>query len=127
IFIKVSVIGGAVSTIIVSLLFFYRALSHIVNMQAFYNRFLALSGSLQNMLAFESELKESKEEYGTEPFNNSINEIELRQVSFHYADTQILKDISLSICKNETIAFVGESGSGKTTLLNVITGLLQNG
>lgn len=37
----------------------------------------------------------------------------------------ILKDVNLTIHKNETIAFVGESGSGKTTLLNLIAGLLE--
>ncbi len=124
IFIKVSIIGGTISTIVVSLLFFYRALSHIVNMQQFYNSFLSNSGSLRNMFAFERELKDNKEEHGTKHMDSSIDEIELKHVSFHYANTQILKDISLTISKNETVAFVGESGSGKTTLLNVITGLL---
>lgn len=126
IFIKVSLIGGALSTIVVSLLFFYRALSHIVYMQSFYNQFLSLSGSLQNMHSFERELRESKEEYGVENINGTINEIALRNISFRYNDTPILNNISLNISKNETIAFVGESGSGKTTLLNVVTGLLPS-
>src|SRR5690606_13348622 len=72
------------------------------------------------------ELKESKEEYGSENINGTIDEIALKNISFQYNDTPILNDISLNISKNETIAFVGESGSGKTTLLNVVTGLLPN-
>src|SRR5690606_36899465 len=74
IFIKVSIIGGALSTIVVSLMFFYRALSQVVYMQSFYNQFLSLSGSLQNVYAFEQELKESKEEHGMDSASRTINE-----------------------------------------------------
>src|SRR5690606_20359032 len=108
IFIKVNLIGGAISTIIVSLLFFYRALSHIVYMQSFYNQFLALSGSLQNMQSFERELDESRERNGSKQISGSINEIALERVSFQYDSTRILNEISLTISKNETVAFRSE-------------------
>ena len=56
--------------------------------------------------------------------SSSIREVNLSNVSFKYNENKVLKDVSLSIQKNETIAFVGESGSGKTTLVNIISGLL---
>jgi len=53
--------------------------------------------------------------------------IELRNVSFRYADGEpwILKDCSLRIEMGESVAIVGSSGCGKSTLAKVILGLLQ--
>ena len=38
----------------------------------------------------------------------------------------ILKDISLSLDSNETMAFIGESGSGKTMTLKAILSILPS-
>jgi len=47
--------------------------------------------------------------------------IEFKNVYFEYVeDTPILKNISLKINKNETIALVGNSGGGKSTFVNLI-------
>jgi peptide/nickel transport system ATP-binding protein len=41
----------------------------------------------------------------------------------HYADKQILFDVSLEIAETACVAVVGESGSGKTTLARCLTGM----
>jgi subfamily B ATP-binding cassette protein MsbA len=46
--------------------------------------------------------------------------IEFENVSFKYEEKPVLRNISLKINKNETVAIVGESGGGKTTLVNLI-------
>jgi subfamily B ATP-binding cassette protein MsbA len=46
--------------------------------------------------------------------------IDIRNVTFRYEETPVLKNISLSIKAGEVIAFVGMSGGGKTTLVNLI-------
>lgn len=48
--------------------------------------------------------------------------VEFKNVSFKYpdADEYILKDISFTANKGETIAFIGSTGSGKSTLINLI-------
>lgn len=49
-------------------------------------------------------------------------EIEFRDVSFRYPDAadDILKHISFTAKKGETVAFIGATGSGKSTLVNLI-------
>lgn len=48
--------------------------------------------------------------------------IEFKNVSFSYSDSNeySLKDINLTINKNETIGIIGGTGSGKSTLVNLI-------
>ena len=40
--------------------------------------------------------------------------LKLNKISAHDDARTLLKDISLTLGENETIAFIGESGSGKT-------------
>ena len=54
--------------------------------------------------------------------------IEVSHIDFYYPanpDKQILKDVSVSIPRNRSIALIGPSGSGKTTLADVILGVLE--
>lgn len=51
------------------------------------------------------------------PINRSID---IKNVTFCYEKTAVLKNITLSIKSGEVVAFVGMSGGGKTTLVNLI-------
>ncbi len=57
----------------------------------------------------------------------SLNEqIDIVNVSFNYAnEKKVFSDISITIKKNQFIAFVGESGAGKSTIVDLILGLLK--
>ncbi len=46
--------------------------------------------------------------------------IEIKNLSFTYANTPVIKNISLQIPKGKIIALVGESGSGKSTLTDLL-------
>ncbi len=48
--------------------------------------------------------------------------VEFKNVSFKYpdADEYLLKNISFTVNKGETIAFIGSTGSGKSTLINLV-------
>lgn len=125
ILVQINMLGGTLGLIILSILFFYRALTAVMQLQTYWNRFLAKIGSLENIELFIQELKTGKEKRGKEVFSHFKSEIKLDRIHFHYGDTTILQDVSLEIYKNRSIAFVGESGSGKTTLMNIISGLLK--
>jgi len=58
----------------------------------------------------------------TEGKPGAEGEIEFRNVSFKYPDAAdyVLRDISFTARKGETVAFIGATGSGKTTLVNLI-------
>ena len=125
ILIQVMLLGGAMGAILISLLFFYRALSSLMGMQQSWNAFLGVSGSLENMQDFLEELEEAEEVTGKLNFDKFQSEIKCKGLSFSFGETQVLNSIDLDIPINKSIAFVGESGSGKTTLVNVLAGLLE--
>src|SRR5690606_19918430 len=125
ILIQVSIFNQPLALIILSLLFFYRSLSFLMSLQNYWNGFLAVSGSLENMKDFTKILSKNQVKNGTLTFEGFKNRIDIKSLNFSYGDIPILKNINLEINKNETVAFVGESGSGKTTLINILSGLLQ--
>ncbi|MEI8593355.1 ABC transporter ATP-binding protein [Photobacterium sp. Hal280] len=49
--------------------------------------------------------------------------IQLRNITKHYGQTEVLKGIDLEINDREFVTFVGPSGCGKSTLLRMISGL----
>lgn len=46
--------------------------------------------------------------------------LEVRNLSKRFDDTEVIKDISFSLEKGETLSVIGSSGSGKTTLLRCL-------
>ncbi|WP_127844445.1 ABC transporter ATP-binding protein [Psychroflexus aestuariivivens] len=117
-------LGGTLGPILISLLFFYRALAILLVMQSQWNAYLSVSGSMENMKEFQGELEENKETQGDQQIVFFEKALSLNNVSFNYGEERILYDINLNIKKDETVAFVGESGSGKTTLINLLAGLM---
>ena len=59
---------------------------------------------------------------GTEVVNDFNESLDIRGLDFRYEGTEknVLDSISLSIIKNNFVAFVGPSGSGKSTLADLI-------
>lgn len=124
IYLMTTFLGGSLGAILMSLLFFYRALSALTVLQGNWNQFLSVSGSMESMQEFLEMLREEEETDGQQSFNRLREGIELRRVSFQYGDTPVLHDIDLTIAPRTSLALVGESGSGKTTLVNILAALL---
>ncbi|WP_298140529.1 ABC transporter ATP-binding protein [Flavobacterium sp.] len=73
---------------------------------------------LNEFLKVEPEIK------NTNPNHSVIKgEIEFKNVSFTYNDTNIeaLKDVSFKVAKGQTLAILGKTGSGKSSILTLIT------
>lgn len=79
---------------------------------------LASMDRIDFILKAENPIKELAK---PEELNSFENEVELRDVSFHYQEgREVLRHISLTVPKGRTIALVGQSGSGKSTLVDLI-------
>jgi ATP-binding cassette subfamily B protein len=52
-------------------------------------------------------------------------DLEFRNLSFSYGNTEVLHDISLHVPAGSSLAIVGPTGSGKTTLVNLIARLYE--
>ena len=71
-----------------------------------------------DILETENPLKDTKNAVDKTTFDT---EISLKNISFKYDETYVLKDFSLTIPKGKMVALVGQSGSGKSTIANLLT------
>ena len=126
----VLVIGGSLvlserSTLSAELFITYIALftqiitpvSNISSAFADYKRGEAALDRIRDFLNIEDQVEDSPEAL---PLSGFHEEIAFRDVSFAYADADVLHHIHLSVPKGKTIAFVGSSGAGKTTLADLL-------
>ncbi len=66
-------------------------------------------------------IPEIKTEPNSIPMRGFEKQIEFKNVNFEYVENvPVLRDFSLTVPKNETIALVGNSGGGKSTVVNLI-------
>ena len=83
----------------------------------------AVSGKrISEILKTENSIKNPDKNTAVEFDESKKGEIEFRNVYFRYpqAEEDVLRDISFTASKGETVAFIGGTGSGKSTLINLI-------
>ena len=125
IYVQINILGGKFNSLIIILLFFYRAFGSLITVQQSWTAFLKYVGSITQYLSFISDVNKNKEQSIGKKFSSFTDKIVLKEVSFEYNENaKILHQVSIDIKKNTTVAFVGKSGSGKTTIANIISGLL---
>lgn len=98
-----------------------RILSTLTTIRYFKSSVDVVYQDLKNSLIQQEPLPQKNQERF--PFYKAI---EIKNVSYQYPESVrfILKNISLTIHRGESVAFVGPTGSGKTTLIDLILGLL---
>jgi branched-chain amino acid transport system ATP-binding protein len=50
--------------------------------------------------------------------------LDVQHLNVWYDVTEVLRDVSFTVCERSVVALLGGNGSGKTTLLNALSGLL---
>jgi ABC-type multidrug transport system fused ATPase/permease subunit len=113
------------SSIMVSLLLFYRALSFLAAVQNSWQTFIQNIGSIYTIQGMVKDLDAHREKYGQVEMKAVQSGVSFRNVNFSFGEKKVLHDLTMDFPKNQTIALVGESGSGKSTIANILTGLLK--
>lgn len=110
--------SGSFAAFVASLLLLYKPTKTmgqtLANMQG---TFAAMSRTFE-LFDIVPEIKNSENPIEIKGFEKSI---EFKNVNFAYVENiPVLKNLSLKVAKNETIALVGNSGGGKSTVVNLI-------
>ena len=86
--------------------------------------FYAAGGALTRINELLARRDEPDYVGGVDPFRGRETVgIEIRDLSFSYADEPVLQGLNLSIAPGEKVAIVGASGGGKSTLVQLLLGL----
>jgi ABC-type multidrug transport system fused ATPase/permease subunit len=125
IFLQLNWMGAGLSSMILSLLLFYRALSFLVMVQNHWQGFIENIGGMNSVALMLDKMQELREIKGSVIFRTLNSHISLRNITLSYDDKKVLDNISMDIPKRNTIALIGESGAGKTTLANILAGLIR--
>jgi ABC-type multidrug transport system fused ATPase/permease subunit len=121
---QINYLGGSLSSILVSLLFFYRALSSLTTLQTNWHAFIQNVGSMDSVSSISAEMQVYAEKKHSTPYEKPFEKLVAKNLGLSYGEKVILGDINIEIFRNQTVAFVGESGSGKTSLANMLAGLI---
>lgn len=110
--------AGSFASFVTSLLLLYKPVKTLGGtLTIIQNLFIAL-GRIFELFDLEPEIKDCENPIEMKGLNEGI---EFNNVYFEYVkDNEILKNITLSVKKNESLAIVGNSGGGKSTLVNLI-------
>lgn len=110
--------AGSFASFVTSLLLLYKPVKTLGNtLTGIQNIFVAM-GRVFELFDLESEIKDCDNPI---ELTDLRDKIEFKDVCFEYIENHpVLKDINLTIPKNETLAIVGNSGGGKSTLVNLI-------
>ena len=110
--------AGSFASFVTSLLLLYKPTKTLGNtLTVLQNTFVAMGRTFE-LFDLVPEIHSPENPYKMRPLENSI---EFKNVYFEYEqDVPVLKNFSLSVNKNETIALVGNSGGGKSTVVSLL-------
>lgn len=110
--------SGSFAAFVTSLLLLYKPVKGLgQTLTTLQNNFVALSRTFE-LFDFTPQIKNCESPL---VMSNFSQKIEFKNVCFEYIKgVPVLKNISIKVPKNETLALVGNSGGGKSTVVNLI-------
>ena len=110
--------AGSFASFVTSLLLLYKPVKTLGNTLTNIQTLFVSLGRVFELFDIDSEIKEKPNAKELTGLNSAIK---FENVNFEYIpEHPVLKDLSLNVAKNETLAIVGNSGGGKSTLVNLI-------
>ncbi len=95
----------------------YQPIKDLSKVVTYLQRSMAAADRYFQLIDTHTELPEKPDAV---PLTGFHDRIELRDVSFSYAERKILDGVSFTIARGQMVAVVGETGSGKSTIANLI-------
>jgi len=110
--------GGSFAAFVTSLLLLYKPVKGLgQTLAGLQGTFVAMG----RVFELSDLVPEIKSEPGAVQMNAFEHQIEFKNINFEYTEgVPVLKNFSLTVPKNQTIALVGNSGGGKSTVVNLI-------
>ncbi len=100
----------------------YEAIKKFADENANIQRGVVAAERMFEVLNLRPEIEDKKDAIQLTSFKDKI---EFDHVWFRYQDEWILKDVSFTILKGETVAIVGPTGSGKSTIVQLLPRLYE--
>jgi len=110
--------AGSFASFVTSLLLLYKPVKTLGNTLTSLQGIFVAMGRVFELFDIKPEIEDRKDAIELQELKEGI---EFKNVNFRYTkDHPVLKDLSLKVAKDETLAIVGNSGGGKSTLVNLI-------
>ena len=110
--------AGSFASFVTSLLLLYKPVKTLGGTLTGIQSIFVAMGRVFELFDLNPAIQDKKDAIELKGLNDKI---EFQNVWFEYVSNQpVLKNLSLTIKKNETLAIVGNSGGGKSTLVNLL-------
>jgi ATP-binding cassette, subfamily B, bacterial MsbA len=109
--------GGAFLGFVLAIIAMYRPMKTLTRLHASMEQARAASARVFELLATKSTMAEPA---NPKPLRAANANIQFENVTFAYAEKNVLSEINLTVKAGQLVALVGSSGSGKTTLTNLL-------
>lgn len=108
---------GNFFSFLTALIMLYEPVKRLTNVNNTIQQGISAAVRVFSILDLPPKIQNSKDAVALPKISEKI---EIKNVTFRYDETPVLKNINITVHQGELVAFVGMSGGGKTTLVNLI-------